>query len=274
MGEFTGNYSLPESSNRVVAVYPRPPPPIGVNVTDDWTMEFKSIRIEAKAGERMLVTDDAEIRRMCNRFYKIPAAASMVGWLFESLIHRMFNHGWKSEEDAPKPICMNSTGGDSPVFSSDSPSKSSSPKQQPHTLASPFTRSGMPCYRFTKEMSCVTLDENAYYTPVNPNNPLFDSFIIDLDQNPIMIHIIQITTSKEHGGSAEGYPYIRQIMARVSKLLKEAHRKDTVKVDYFLVCPKDGSEHKWKMPVGWNEGFNSNDHRGEAFCIYVPAFGN
>jgi hypothetical protein len=118
MGEFTGNYSLPESSSCVVAMYPRPPPPIGIKGVEYWKMELKSIRIKAKAAERMRITDDAQLRRMYNRFYKIPAASWMAGFLFESLIHRMFIRGWKLEGDAPKPIRMNSTGGDPPVFSS------------------------------------------------------------------------------------------------------------------------------------------------------------
>jgi hypothetical protein len=270
--------SLPESSNSVVAVYPLPTNDNDVQKLDNWKIEFKSVRI---AEQLMLLMQTKEVdylREMYYLYRRTPNGSSLVGWAFESFIHRMLSSGWLAGEAALESIRMGSTGGDSPVFSTASSSASpSTPDTQPQCPAPTFTRvRNVKPVRFTKAMSCVTLDENAYYIPGAENNPLFDSFTVDVDRNrnSAVISVFQITVSPDHRGSANGYILIRKIMARVRTLLKEAHHKPTVKVNYFLVCPKDGSEHKWKMPVGWNKSRSVNDHRGEAFCIYVPSLEN
>jgi hypothetical protein len=122
------------------------------------------------------------------------------------------------------------------------------------------------------QLSNVTLENNIYHTPTTANNPLFDSFAIDFDRrkNTFVISLFQMTTSETHGGLAKGYPNIRKIMARVRKLLEEKDSNAAVKVRYFLVCPDDGSQRKWQMPDGWNENTDTNDHRGDVFCIYIP----
>ena len=44
-----------------------------------------------------------------------------------------------------------------------------------------------------------------------------------------------------------------------------------IEVSYFLVCPDDGSQHQWNMPVDWEKNTTVNDHRGEAYCIRIPS---
>ncbi|KAF9783148.1 hypothetical protein BJ322DRAFT_992716, partial [Thelephora terrestris] len=202
-------------SHLMVAVYPRPPPANkgGAIKDESWTIEFKSIRIAKKAIKKMWYIEDTTLRELYNHYRNIPQNSSFAGRLFELIIHRMLSRGWQSEGDAPKLIHMAASTGDPPVFSSVSPSESSTPNTQPHTLASPFirVRNATPV-NLTGEITCVTLDKDAYYFPDTTNNPLFDSFIIDADQDPAVISIIQITTSTDHGGSAEGYPLIRKLM--------------------------------------------------------------
>jgi len=120
----------------------------------------------------------------------------------------------------------------------------------------------------------VTLDNNRYYIPTMTNNALLDSFTIDhdLDRDAVVISVFQITTSA-HGGLTKGYPLIRKIVARVRGLLESEGLGAAVEVAYFLVCPDDGSKRQWQMPIGWNDDVKFYDHRGDAFCIRVPAPG-
>jgi len=58
---------------------------------------------------------------------------------------------------------------------------------------------------------------------------------------------------------------------RVRELLKKGHLNATVEVAYFLVCPDDGSKHKWLIPTEqWAKGVKSEAHRRDIFCIRVP----
>ena len=74
-----------------------------------------------------------------------------------------------------------------------------------------------------------------------------------------------MTTSQKHGGSADGYLLIHKIMVHVHKLLDcPPGQEANIKVEYVLVCPEDGSKHRWEMPNGW-------DDVGEVFCIRIPS---
>jgi len=69
---------------------------------------------------------------------------------------------------------------------------------------------------FATGLSNVTLENNKYYTLRAPNNPLFDSFTIDIhdDQSAVVISVFQMTTCAKDDGSARGYLLIRKIIAR------------------------------------------------------------
>jgi len=121
------------------------------------------------------------------------------------------------------------------------------------------------------KLSDVTLGNGKSYILTADTHPLFDSFTVDLDPHIVVISIFRITTSQRNEGLAEGYPHIRKIMRRVCKLLKDTDSNATVKAAYILVCPDDGSEYQWRMPIGWNKDTETHDHRGDGFCIRVPA---
>ena len=122
----------------------------------------------------------------------------------------------------------------------------------------------------------MTTDNNRYYIPATDNHPLFDSFIInlDLDRHTIVISVFRTPIPPRHEGPAKGHPLIRKIVARIRELLREAGPEAiieaTVKVAYFLVCPKGEARHEWQIPVARNENAETDDHREEVFCIRVP----
>ena len=111
----------------------------------------------------------------------------------------------------------------------------------------------------------MTLDSNGYYIPTAANNPIFDSFTIDLDQRPDIISVFQVAISKYERLAVDDF-CIRQITSRVRKLLGQdaGHSRVNIVVEYFLVCPSDGYQRLWEMPTGWSETI------GKAFCIRVP----
>lgn len=60
-------------------------------------------------------------------------------------------------------------------------------------------------------------------------------------------------------------------MRHVRKLLKGTDCNTTVEIAYVLVCPDDGSQYQWRMPVGWNKNTEACNRRGGKFFIRVPA---
>jgi hypothetical protein len=199
----------------------------------------------------------------------------------EAIVHRMLSYGWRPDGSAPQPIPMVSNESNPPTFSATFPTGSSSlcsftPDTSVSALA-PLRAGTQAVTRvdFTDELSNMTLDNDKYYTYMPTTaTPLFDSFTIhlDLDRHTAIVSVFKTTTSPRYEGSAEGYPLIRKIMARVRGLLEGAGFDATVKVTYFLVCPEDEdrSQRRWQMPVCWNNNFGAHSHRGNAFCVRVP----
>jgi hypothetical protein len=257
--------SKSQFSDIVVVVYPRPS--TSLSNYDDWVTDFKSIRIAKEAVEWLRLQGHGRLREMYNLFHRIPECSSLAGWVFEAIVHRMFVAGWQ----APQPILMASDGGNPPVFSTDSPSSTSGTFLLPFAPLSAGTRAFTRVDFNDRRLSGVTLEPNTYYVPTVATNPLFDSFIIDRVSQTVVISIIQITASGMHEGSGKGYINIRKIMSCVRKLLKEEGSNATVQVAYCLVCPDDRSQHKWKMPVGWDKCTKFNNHCGDGFYIRIPS---
>ena len=278
--EIVGSFSMDrglgfEYWHRVVVVFPLPP---GNQIgSDRWAIDVKFVRIARKVMGLMCLRESERIREMYRFFHESPESSALAGWFFEAIIHRLFSSGWNSGT-ASQPIPMDSRGpSDSPLFSADPPSSTSDT-----TLLSlrPEARSVTEVDFAPRELIDVTLDSDRCYIPSAANRPLFDSFTIDVvpptREKPAtgIISVFQMTTSKSHKGSAEGYPHIRKIMARVRNLLQKGYSNPTVEVVYFLVCPHDQSQHQWQMPAGWEKSVERNNHRSECFCIRMPVPGH
>jgi len=258
---FSDKCQLDDFSNRVVAVYPTQ---TSLN-HDIWTISSKSNQIGKQVVELIRLEEDKHVRETYGLLHKIPESSSMAGCIFEAIVHRMFSNGWRSADGPiPQPIRMASDDCNPPTFSS-----TSDTRRLPLASLRINTRTAVRI-NFAERLSDVTLDSNRYYIPTATNNPLFDSFTIDLSWRTAIISIFQITTSGDHRGSAEGYRVIRKIIRRVRGLLDRKSPNTTVKVVYILVCPEGESKHRWRMPVGWGSQTVNCDHRGDAFCLRVP----
>ena len=304
--EFNLNKALSELSRRVVAVNPRRID----DHTDHWTIDFKSVRIADQIIEWMRVQEENHLWEIYDSFHKYPEGSNLAGWAFEAIVHRVFSNGWRPGPDMPQPILMTESK-NPPIFSvnpsssptnsvdsysslADSVASSSSPTNSVDSSPSPinsmdsFSPSSnsvtSPLRTHTRTVVRVkfnhayalnvTLRDNRYCIPISSNSPLFDSFIIDVDEvnATAVISIIQITISKRHHGSSKGYSLIHKIMNTVRKLIKERipDKKVDIRVVYFLVCPDDEVDHTWQMPTGWDETTTVNDHRGGCYLLRIP----
>ena len=267
------------TSRHVVVVFPRPHPTDSLLNDDRWAIDFKSIRIAKKATERMQLLQFEQLHEMFGLFHRIPASSTLAGWVFEAIVHRLFSGGWQSES-VPQPIRMDLKGPEnSPTFYTDSPSSADPSSSTPGTPSSPLrthARDVTLVNLAPRQLSDVTLDDDRYYIPTATNNLLFDSFIIDVKGSASVISIFQMTTSEKHEGLHKGYRLIRKIVARVRRLLMKSYPDSavTVTVAYFLVGPDVRSGYQWDMPIGWDENYRNNDHRGECFCLRIPVPGD
>jgi len=257
----------PEFPEGVVVVFPRPSTYLGS--FDHWAIDFKSIRIARKMVESLLLQEEEHLRELYEDFYRDTDGFNLARWVFEAIVHRMFSDGLKSGP-TPRTVPMVPNGCDPLIFSTDpsssTPDTSLSSFWQPRTGTRTVTR-----VDFTdRQLDGVTLDNDKYYIPTVDTHPFFDSFTIDMDPRAVVISVFRITISPRNEGPAEGYLQIHKIMRRVRELLEEADCNATVKVTYVLVCPDDGCQYQWRMPVGWNEDTETDDHRGGGSCILVP----
>lgn len=93
----------------------------------------------------------------------------------------------------------------------------------------------------------LLLQETRCYAPMQRNNPLFDSFFVQLTQEFAVLWVFQMTITKDHGGSGKGVELLLQIREQV----KSQHGK-TVKVRYVLVAPLYSDRRiTWTMPDEW-----------------------
>jgi len=252
---FACDGELGPASQHVVVVFPTE----NWTASDLWDIDFKSIRVAEDAAEVMRRTTDQDMWKAYNTIHRLPYGSdALAGRIFEEIAHRVFCerstllcHPMISEGAEP-PTFLTSTG---PL----SLHLSRFPGGRVHTRVD-----------FKSMLSNVTLDSNRYYVPIASDHPLFDSFAIDAHSRPVVISVFQITVAPKCKGSAEGYLHIRRLKAHVRKLLKGVGyvRPPCIKVQYFLVCPDDGSERRWEMPAGWGEG-SKGSHRGDVFCIRV-----
>lgn len=256
------------------------------NLTSDrWKLTFKSGWVSKSMSKQLRAAEDSEIREKINHFRKIPATSPLAGCYFEPLAHR--------ELMAPT-----SMGGSWPLIVM-APHSDTSESGSRLVVADPSTPlpEGV---RFAKTTRNVVkfydipdiplqFQNNCYYVPELTTFPLFDAFTVELDtlKKTGTVWILQITTSRSHGGSAAGYRAIRKIVSNLKDQLQEVPppRKTTktgamqaasmphVGVRYLLIAPRAKGDPappmKWKFPKGWDKDCQRHDHRGEAYWLEI-----
>jgi len=248
------NRELDVASRPMVVVFPTE----NRTTSDQWEIDFKSMRVAEHAAEMMRQTTGQHMWKAYDSIRRLQCGSILAGRIFEEIAHRVF-----CERSTLLCRPMISEGTEPPTFVT---------SIGPLSLRlSPFPGGRLRTrVDFKTKLSNVTLDSNEYYVPAASDNPLFDSFIIDAHSRPVVISVFQVAIASKYEGSAEGYFHIRRLRVHVRRLLKDAGYvcPPYIKVRYFLVCPDDGSERRWEMPAGWSEG-SKGSHRGDVFCIRV-----
>jgi hypothetical protein len=243
-----------------------------------WDVDFKSDWIARNVIRYLGEAEDTEIRQQISFLRKIPEVRGFAGRLLEPLVHRFI---------------ANATGGFWPL--TNVKSNNADPPHLTLVRDSPVpddVRFIKVKRKFVKLQSTANLstclENNSYYVLEDPNFPLFNAFTIELDhaRKSAILWVLQITTSRRHGGTALGYRKIREIVAILKDKLREdpplkkrkrAHEQATptplVQVRYLFVVAKDESEPQnlqWQFPKGWSQNRKRNDHGGEVYCLEVP----
>ena len=262
-------------SHRILALWPVHSAPFE---RVRWEVKFKSNWVGKSVFQQLgAVENDALWRQICF-LQGIPEAGQLAGQFLEPLAHRSI---------------ANSTGGFWPLINM-APNNADSP------LFTVLRNSSIPVsddVQFPKikreivkfqSIADLSMKNNVYYIPADPNFPLFDSFTIVLDHSKksAVLWVLQMTKSRLHGGSARGYLKIRNIIANLkSQLGGDPPPKKTTKVAagqissiphvrvcYLLVIPKGDYESRtsWDFPEGWNEDCVRHDHCGNVYCLEVP----
>ena len=272
----SGNQTADDSvSHRILAVHPVDQ---GFLMSVRWDVDFKSDWVARSVLPRLQEAEENKICEQIRLFRNIPEGGSVAGRLLEPLAHRYITD---STSGIWPLIRMNSNLADPPQF----------------TLVRDTPVPGNVCFMKVKRkivrlssisVLSTSVQDDSYYIPTDPNFPLFDAFTVQLDRTnrTAILWILQMTTSRRHGGSADGYEKIREIITILKSQLQErpplkkskteATPKPDIKVRYLLVVPKPEDESQcrdlphWKFPKGWSERCTRNDHRGDVYCLEVP----
>ena len=253
-------------SDRILALSPVDRGPL---LSATWEVDFKSSWVARSVLRKLNEAEIQEIRQQIRFLRSIPEAGGLVGWMLEPFAHRYIT---SSTKDLVL-FNMNSDGVDPPHFT-----LSQDPPNQRLTKGK---RTVVRLQAVTDLSNC--LEHKSYYIPDDPNFPLFDAFTIDLDcaNKSATLWILQMATSRKHGGSAKGYWKICEIIAILKNQLREDRpqkkRKTVaeqaaplVQVRYILIVPKESRNLRWNLPKGWSQNYSRNDHRGNAYCLEVP----
>ena len=260
-------------SHKILALRPADRGPL---VPIRWNVDFKSDWVARSVLKHLDEAEDDEILRHIRTLRMVPELRGFAGRFLEPIAHRRIATSIRGLWTLAN---MDSSATDAPKFTlnRDSP--------VPDNVRFVKVKRNIVKLEALADLS-TCLENNTYYVPTDPNFPLFDAFTIELDhvKKLAILWILQITTSRLHGGSALGYQRIREIITMLKDKLREgppAKKRKTgsqatptplvqVEVRYLLVVPKDTLDLQWQFPEGWDQNVQRNDHRGEVYCLEVP----
>ena len=245
------------------------------NEPDDFVPKFKSVDIGKRVLERYAHLEHKEAIRLFNVFRRSPQSSVTAGWIFEGLVHgTLCDQVPSSALRGPLVAMLRGGTTSTPNFTT---------MQDSGTQCLPIRLRTYTVVDFSRATFAPPPNRNIedlFYVPKAPNNPLFDSFFVELKTDPLtaVVWIFQVTTADNHRGSPRGYPLIDAIAeaaaARVQasqpddrpakrKRTEQKQPKTNVELKYVLVCPEPKQRVSWDMPEGWQS------HSGDVFCQFV-----
>jgi hypothetical protein len=202
-----------------------------------YTADFKSRWIRTLVLGQLNFLQDLDATYMITEMAAMSFSAAFAGFIYESFATRKLASDVLKDLGLTNMVAVEGTTFRVP--------------DNYQTIKSPFDRPRQ-ISRITSTDSLADIPgkhlSDYFWVPMSPNNPLFDAYVIEFDDSApsvdAVVWILQMTLSKDHGGSSDGYPIIRSIKEKVREAMGSGRRKN-VKVNYVLVSPEAG---RWKLP--------------------------
>ncbi|KIM41036.1 hypothetical protein M413DRAFT_158284 [Hebeloma cylindrosporum] len=253
-----------------------------------WDVDFKSDWVARNVIRKLSLIEpedlDTTSYRHISSFQDIPQARRLAERFLEPLVHRSLANCAGGFWTLTK---MKPNGADPPHFTLDRDSP------VPDDVELIRVRRDIIELKSIADLSAHLVDNNGYYIPVDPDFPLFDAIIIELNRakNLAVLWILQISTSRRHCGSSLGYLKIREITEILKDELKEDHPRNknraahvqatptpSVQVRYLVVVPTHGpwrgpsQDLQWQFPQGWRQSKEWNNHGDNDYYLsdYLP----
>ncbi|KAJ7672743.1 hypothetical protein B0H17DRAFT_1083829 [Mycena rosella] len=269
LGDFT--IAPSESSQQLIIVWGHK---IDGKEDDDFTTDFKSPHVAEQFYQtwRVLQAEEAF------RFYWLcrgnADSSFLAGWVFESIaIH--CTSGGLNQQNILLPLRRMSHTSDSQVHSDASQVPSPVPAGYDYVILQ-VTQEGAVFQRdngklisqvspavnpwsntkrdivYYGSVTEIAISQKLFYVPkAQNNNSLFDAFFLEIDHasKTTVVWILQMTSSKRHKSSANGYDLVQTL----KRLLEGSNEEVTVVLTYVLVVPLMPCQVSWTLPVGWVE---------------------
>jgi hypothetical protein len=209
-------------------------------------VQFKSHWIKAMVLKHLEFLQHLDTAVMIKEMKAVRHSASLAGFLYEGFAAKELAVGLPPRDLVSIKANVRTTT----FFVPNRGRTTKSPFNRPRERSYPSFSTGPAALEFDVGPG-KSLDDY-FWIPMAPNNPLFDAFVIEFNQNVAVVWIIQMTLSETHGGSEQGYQMIRLIKTKVQEAMETIHTKqqkrrkaNNVKLNYVLVSPDPG---QWKLP--------------------------
>jgi hypothetical protein len=209
-------------------------------------VQFKSHWIKAMVLKHLEFLQHLDTAVMIKEMKAVTHSASLAGFLYEGFAAKELAVGLPPRDL----VSMKANVRTTTFFVPNRGRTTKSPFNRPRERSYPSFSTGPAALEFDVGPG-KSLDDY-FWIPMAPNNPPFDAFVIEFNQNVAVVWIIQMTLSETHGGSEQGYQMIRLIKTKVQEAMETIHTKqqkrrkaNNVKLNYVLVSPDPG---QWKLP--------------------------
>ncbi|GJJ09234.1 hypothetical protein Clacol_003456 [Clathrus columnatus] len=202
---FQADFTFPEQviSHRIITVAPVPGH-LGhayERLYDEWKIEYRSIEIVQAMAQKLEKEKDERLAELYDFFRSSAQSSTLALWIHEHIAHRILR------TDARRNLDLVQMRGDitvdAPILVTDFEKDKKSNERLP-------SRDRGEVYFQGPDLSSPTTKD--YYTPQRSNFPLFDSFLVERQNNEVTLWVFQMSVSLVHGGSREGYASIRRII--------------------------------------------------------------
>ncbi|GJJ07082.1 hypothetical protein Clacol_001281 [Clathrus columnatus] len=203
---FSADQTFPNQtiSHRIIMVDPvthSAPIPAYHRLHDEWKIDYRSVQIAREMSQKLEKEKDDRLAYFFDLFRSSGQSSTLASWILESIAHRTLR------TDARQNLALVPMQGDltvdAPVLTVNFEEDKSSNERLPAGNRRQISFRGP---------GFANPTTNKYYVPERLNSPLFDSFLVDRQENKLVLWVFQMTISCLHHGSREGYQSIRRII--------------------------------------------------------------